>query len=125
MRFTALLARAVALLIIVACALVLRPDEARAQATLQPLLQEHQADLAKPSRQTIGPVIADLLASDHPGMADFLRKWEAREVYLRPEDGLFFYAEEAGGTLRLIDIDSGEAVADVGSREGQTQADVT
>jgi urea transport system permease protein len=117
MRFTALLARAAALLMILACAMVLRPGIATAQGALQPLLQEYQADLAKPSRQTIGPVIADLLASDHPGMADFLRKWEAREVYLRPGDGLFFYADEAGDTLRLIDIDSGETVAEAGSRD--------
>ena len=117
MRFTALLARAAALLMMLACAVILRPGLATAQGALQPLLQEHRADLAKPSRQTIGPVIADLLASDHPGMADFLRKWEAREVYLRPEDGLFFYAEDAGDTLRLIDIDSGAAVAEVGSRD--------
>ncbi|MTJ04709.1 MAG: urea ABC transporter permease subunit UrtB [Sediminimonas qiaohouensis] len=117
MRFTALFARAAALLMIAACIMVLRPDGARAQAALQPLLQEHQADLAKPSRRTIGPVIAAFLASDHPGMADFLRKWEAREVYIRPEDGFFFYAEEAGDNLRLIDIDSGDAVAEVGSRD--------
>ena len=117
MRFPALLARAAALLFLLACAVAVRPGEAAAQGALQPLLQEHRADLAKPSRRTIGPVIADLLASGHPGIIDFLRRWQAREVYLRPEGGLFFYAEEAGDALRLIDIDSGAAVAEVGSRD--------
>ncbi|MBC7133058.1 MAG: urea ABC transporter permease subunit UrtB [Roseovarius sp.] len=117
MRLTALLSRAVTMPVILAWLLFLPPDEAGAQPALQPLLQEHQAELARPSRSTIGPVIAALLASDHPGITDFLRKWEAREVYLRPEDGLFFYAEKTGSRLRLIDIDSGAAVAEPGSRE--------
>jgi urea transport system permease protein len=116
MRFIALFARAVAVMFLCACALLLRPADAAAEDALQPLLEPHQADLAKPSRRTIGPVIDDLLAKDHPGMIDFLRKWQAREVYQRPEDALFFYAEDAGDALLLIDIDSGETVAQVGSR---------
>ena len=117
MRVTALFPRALMLLTLLACAVVLHPGTGLAQGALQPLLQEHRADLAKPSRRTIAPVIDDLLESGHPGMADFLHKWAAREVYLRPDDGLFFYAEEAGDALRLIDIDTGDAVAEVGSRD--------
>jgi urea transport system permease protein len=117
MRAFALPARVAAVLLLVVCAVFARPDQAVAQGDLQPLLQQYQDDLANPSRRTIGPVIADLLESGHPRIADFLRKWEAREVYLRPGDGLFFYAEEAGEDLRLIDIDSGAGVAVVGSRE--------
>ncbi|MGI3213003.1 urea ABC transporter permease subunit UrtB [Roseovarius tibetensis] len=104
------------MLVILACAMVLRPDAVAAQEDLQPILQEHRDALASPSRRTIGPVIADLINSDHPGITDFLRKWEDREVYLRPDDGQFFYAEEAGDDLRLIDIDNGAAVDVVGSR---------
>lgn len=108
--------RCAVMLVILACAMVLRPDAVAAQEDLQPILQEHRDALASPSRRTIGPVIADLINSDPPGITDFLRKWEDREVYLRPEDGQFFYAEEAGDDLRLIDIDNGAAVDVVGSR---------
>lgn len=117
MRSTALFARALLILVSVIGLSLARAEMATAQESMQPILQGHAADLAKPSRQTIGPVIAELLATDHPGIADFLRKWEAREVYQRPTDGLFFYAEETTDALRLIDIDSGETVAEVGSRD--------
>ena len=119
MPVSAFTARIVMMLALAVCVMMLRPGGAAAQEApwdLQPLLQTYQDDIANPSRQTIGPVIAQLLDSGHPGIADFLRKWEEREVYVRPEDGQFFYAEEAGGDLRLIDIDSGEAVDVVGSR---------
>ena len=116
MRVTALFARAATVLMLV-CAVLFLPRPAAAQGALQPLLQEHQSAIADPSRRTIGPVIDDLLASGHPGIIDFLRRWQAREVYQRPGDGLFFYAEEAGEGLRLIDIDTGAAVAEVGSRD--------
>jgi len=115
----AFLTRVVVMLALAVCVTMQRPDGVAAQEApqdLQPLLQAYQDDIANPSRQTIGPVIADLLESGHPGIADFLRKWEEREVYVRPGDGQFFYAEEAGGDLRLIDIDSGEAAGVVGSR---------
>jgi len=116
MLVIALFARAATVLVI-ACAALFMPRPAAAQGALQPLLQEHQSAIADPSRRTIGPVIDDLLDSGPPGIIDFLRRWQAREVYQRPGDGLFFYAEEAGEGLRLIDIDTGAAVAEVGSRD--------
>jgi len=117
MRFTALFARVIAIAILFACSVVWRPGDAVAQESLQSVLLPHKAELSDPSRRTIGPVIASLLASDHPAISDFLRKWEAREVYQRPGDGLFFYAEDTGESLTLIDIDTGEAMGQVGSRE--------
>ncbi len=117
MRVSAPFARVAAMVVAMACATLLRPDAATAQGDLQPLLQGYQADLSDPSRRTIGPVIAALLDSGHPGIPHFLRKWEARQVYWRPDDGLFFYAEAAGDDLRLIDIDSGKPVDVVGSRD--------
>ncbi|SHL82221.1 amino acid/amide ABC transporter membrane protein 1, HAAT family [Roseovarius litoreus] len=117
MRFTALFARVIATAMLFVCIVAWRPGDVAAQETLQSVLQPYKAELSKPSRRTIGPVIAALLASDHPAISDFLRKWEAREVYQRPGDGLFFYAEDAGDALTLVDIDTGEAVGQVGSRE--------
>src|SRR6056297_3940399 len=117
MRFTALFARVIATAMLFVCIVAWRPGDAVAQESLQSVLQPYKAELSKPSRRTIGPVIASLLASDHPAISDFLRKWEAREVYQRPGDGLFFYAEDTGESLTLIDIDTGEAMGQVGSRE--------
>jgi urea transport system permease protein len=97
--------------------LMLRPSVALAQDGLQSLLQQYQAEIAKPSRSAVAQVLGALMAADRPGTAEFLLRWQDRGVYERPGDGLFFYAEEAGGTLRLIDIDSGAVVAEVSSRE--------
>ena len=89
-----------------------------ASATLlQDVLQTVQADVASPSRSTVPVVLRALLAADAPGTVDFLRAWSDREVYERPDDGLFFYATPAGGDLTLIDIDTGGQIATVGTRE--------
>jgi len=113
----AVLVRVAAFVMLAACAIALSPATATAQGNLQPILQEHRDDLANPSRSTIGDVIAALLESEHPQIADFLRRWEAREVVQRPDDGLFFYAKPADGDLRLIDVDSGDEVDVVSSRD--------
>ncbi|VVT03820.1 Branched-chain amino acid ABC transporter, permease protein [Roseovarius sp. EC-HK134] len=117
MRSFLFLARLVATVLAIGLLSLLRPSEGRAQEGLQPLLQEYQAEIAKPSRSTVDRVLAALMAADRPGTAEFLLRWQDRGVYERPDDGLFFYAEEAGGALRLIDIDSGAAVAEVSSRD--------
>ncbi len=117
MRFNLSLARLGATVLILACMALLRPGGALAQEALQPLLQEYQAEIAKPSRSTVEGVLKALLQADRPGTSGFLMRWQDRGVYERSEDGLFFYAEEAGGGLRLIDIDSGSAVAEVTSRD--------
>ncbi len=111
------LVRFAALVALVVCALGLSPATATAQDNLQPLLQEHRDDLANPSRSTIGDVIEALLESEHPQIPDFLRRWGEREVVLRPDDGRFYYAESASGDLRLIDVESGDEVDVVSSRD--------
>jgi urea transport system permease protein len=117
MRFIAALTRLAAALLILACAVAMRPDAAMAQDGLQPLLQDYKAEIAKPSRSSVEAVLQVLLAEDRPGTAEFLRRWQDRGVFERADDGLFYYGEEAGDALRLIDIDSGDMVAEVGSRE--------
>ncbi len=116
MRFFPSFARSVVIVLALGL-LMLRPSVALAQDGLQPLLQQYQAEIAKPSRSAVAQVLGALMAADRPGTAEFLLRWQDRGVYERPGDGLFFYAEEAGGTLRLIDIDSGAVVAEVSSRE--------
>ncbi|MBY6118743.1 urea ABC transporter permease subunit UrtB [Mameliella alba] len=78
---------------------------------LQSLLQEHQEEVAKPSRRTVTPVLEALSASGLPEVPRFLERWQDKAVYVREADGLFFYVEETGDTLTLLDITSGDAVA--------------
>jgi urea transport system permease protein len=84
---------------------------------LQDALQSVQEHVASPSRATVPAVLRALLDADAPGTVDFLRAWGDREVYERPEDGLFFYALEAPDRmLALIDIDSGAEAGAVSTR---------
>jgi urea transport system permease protein len=78
---------------------------------LQSLLQEHQEEVAKPSRRTVTPVLQALSASGLPEVPRFLERWQDKAVYVREADGLFFYVEETGDTLTLLDLTSGDAVA--------------
>ena len=91
-------------LILALCAVCLCATSVAAQ-TLQDILQLHQEEVAKPSRNSVGVVLDDLVASGLPEVATFLERWQAREVWMRSADGLFFYVEELeDDTLRLIDI---------------------
>jgi len=117
MHFLAYLGRVTAFLTVVACGLLARPDVAVAQDGLQSLLQDFQSEIANPARRSTEAVVQALIATDRPGTAEFLRRWQDRGVYERSSDGLFFYAEEAGDGLRLIDIDSGAVIGAVSSRE--------
>jgi urea transport system permease protein len=85
---------------------------------LQDVLQQVQPLVANPSRATVAQVLGALLEADAPGTVAFLRAWAEREVYERPEDGLFFFARDtANRNLMLVDIDTGAEVAEVTSRE--------
>ncbi|ETX30597.1 urea ABC transporter permease subunit UrtB [Roseivivax isoporae] len=99
----ALLAALVLAVTALALPAALRAQEA---GTLQALLQGHAEEVADPGRQTVGPVIADLLASDLPGVALFLERWQNKGVFRNAGDGLFYYADRAGDTYTLRDISS-------------------
>ena len=93
-------------------ALLLMVPAAASAQTLQDVLQRHAEEVADPGRRTVAPVIDDLVASGLSGVPSFLTAWSERSVVRRVEDGLFFVArEEAGGTLALLDIATGEPVA--------------
>ncbi len=111
------LATLVACLIAFAC---LGPARLAAQdaTPLQDVLQNVQSLVAGPSRATVPQVIEALAEADAPGTAAFLRAWADREVFERPEDGLFFYAREGDArALVLIDVDSGADVGEVTTRD--------
>ncbi len=88
-------------------------DAAPEPGTLQALLAADPDAIARPSRRTVGEVIALMIESDLPEVPAFLEKWGAREVWQRDADGLFFYVE-GNGPYTLIDISTG---AEVGTAE--------
>ena len=89
----------------------------QAQTPLQDALQQVQPLVANPSRATVPQVLASLQEAGAPGTAQFLRAWAEREVFERPEDGLFFFAREGEGrALILIDIDTGTDAGEVAAR---------
>lgn len=103
--------------VLLAClALLWLPIAAQAQAqdettSLQTILQAHQALAAKPSRRTIGTVLEALVASGLPQVPVFLNRYAEKDVWVREDDGLFFYAARSGDAFDLTDIDTGEVVA--------------
>jgi urea transport system permease protein len=101
---------------------LIAPTELRAQQAadtdLQALLQQNAELVADASRQTVQEVLDVLVASQLPEVPEFLTKWQAREVYQRDSDGLFFYVEHPDADpLTLLDISNGEVIGTAGSRE--------
>ena len=83
---------------------------------LQSVLQDHADQIAKPSRTKIGTAIDALLESNLDEVPMFLERWQAKEVWQREEDGLFFYAE-GRDPLTLFDVSSGETVGEAAKGE--------
>ncbi len=78
---------------------------------LQNVLQTHQQAVEKASRKTIDAVLDDLAAANAPGTQTFIQEWAGKNVWMRKEDGLFFYVSaQADKSYELIDLASGETV---------------
>ncbi|WP_282076935.1 urea ABC transporter permease subunit UrtB [Epibacterium ulvae] len=80
---------------------------------LQPILQDHQKVIAKPSRKTVAPAFEALVASGLPSIPEFLQTWQDKGVYTRKSDGFFFYGSKSDGAIQFIDIDTGAALTNV------------
>ncbi|NVO25845.1 urea ABC transporter permease subunit UrtB [Donghicola sp. C2-DW-16] len=85
----------------------------QAEGPLQDILQQHRALIEKPSRTSIGPAINDIASSGLPQAQSMLQAWEAKNLWQRDADGLFFIGKAAGAELTLTDVDTGEALAPV------------
>ncbi|MEM7753231.1 MAG: urea ABC transporter permease subunit UrtB [Pseudomonadota bacterium] len=85
-----------------------------ADAPIQRLLQEHGEIIAKSSRRTIGPAIDALAASGLTEAQTVLERWQAKEMWLNEETGLFVRAEEIDrDTLRIFDFADGSQIGEV------------
>lgn len=87
-----------------AFSLVALPSVALAQGEAAAIAVEHAAQIAKPSRQTIGPVIDALAASGDPMAADILAAWSDRGLGQRKSDGALFLISADGNQLSLRDL---------------------
>ncbi|MEP3629295.1 MAG: urea ABC transporter permease subunit UrtB [Hyphomicrobiales bacterium] len=86
--------------------------------SLQTLLQEDSKKIERASRKTVGSVLDRLIVSGNPNLASFLEKWRNKEVYMRKEDRLFFFADKQDAkTFTLIDIETGKTTATAGKRD--------
>jgi urea transport system permease protein len=86
---------------ILAACLVLLPLPGRAD--LAAVIAENADQIAKPSRQTISPVIEALAATKDPALASFLAAWADRGLGQRRADGAIFRLSEEGGNFVLSD----------------------
>ena len=79
---------------------------------MQAILQDHRDAILKSSRTTIGPVIDAVAASGLPQAKAVLEAWQAKDMWLRQADGLFFRAEKTGEAYALYDFDTGAQVGE-------------
>ncbi|MEL6167598.1 MAG: urea ABC transporter permease subunit UrtB [Pseudomonadota bacterium] len=84
------------------------------EAPIQLLLQDHGEIIAKSSRRTIGPAIDALATSGLPEAQNVLERWQAKEMWLNKETGLFVFAEEIDrSTIRVFDFADGSEIGAV------------
>ena len=77
--------------------------------TVAQILQDNRDQIEKPSRQTIGPVIAALAASGDPQAVALLSAWANRGLGLRKSDGTFFLISESADGYALRGLDGTDA----------------
>ncbi|WP_422121124.1 urea ABC transporter permease subunit UrtB [Paragemmobacter straminiformis] len=73
--------------------------------TAAEIVAANAAQIEKPSRQTIGPVIEQLAASGDPQAATILEAWGDKRLGLRKADGVFFLIEKTGDGWALTALD--------------------
>ncbi|HLQ19095.1 MAG TPA: urea ABC transporter permease subunit UrtB, partial [Tabrizicola sp.] len=99
MRLTALLIAALSWLV---------PLPSLAQEAAR-IVEENRAQIEKPSRQTIGPVIAELAASGDAMADDILSAWADKRLVIRKSDGAMFVAAPEGDGFALTALDGAPA----------------
>jgi urea transport system permease protein len=86
--------------------------------SVQDVLQSQRALIEKSSRRTIGPAIDALVASSLPQMQNVLEVWQAKDMWQRKADGLFFTAtKNADGTYMLQGFEDGAEVSSAASSD--------
>ena len=106
-------------IMIAAVMMIITTTAALAQsADLQSILQENQKAVERASRNTISPILEALINSGSDQVPVLLEKWQNKELWMRKEDGLFFFVEDAeADPIQLIDITSGDPAETAAKRD--------
>lgn len=73
------------------------------------IVEANRAQIEKPSRQTIGPVIAELASSGDAMADDILSAWADKRLVIRKADGAMFVARPEGDGFALTALDGAPA----------------
>ncbi|MDE0851969.1 MAG: urea ABC transporter permease subunit UrtB, partial [Yoonia sp.] len=84
--------------LMIACVLLISSAVTASAQDLQSLLQTHAEEIAKPSRNSVGVVMDDLVASGLPQVTVFLEQWSDKNIWQR-DDGIFVFGIADGDTL--------------------------
>lgn len=99
-----------------ACLALFPGPLAAEESGIQPVLQAHRALIEKASRRTVAKAIDAIVGSGLPQAQTVLESWQAKEMYQRQSDGLFFRGKEIDrNSVELFDFDSG---SDLGAMSG-------
>lgn len=98
--------RLIALLVAASCWLAPLPVFAQEAARI---VEQNRAQIEKPSRQTIGPVIAELAASGDAMADDILSAWIDKRLVIRKSDGAIFVSRSEGDGFALTALDGAPA----------------
>lgn len=72
--------------------------------TVAQIAAAHASDIEKPSRQTIGPVIAELASSGDPMASRLLEAWADKQLGMRKADKSFFFLAPDPAGYALTDL---------------------
>ena len=110
--------RLLAIIALLGAMMVSVPGFAQEPSAIQGLLQTHGDVIRKGSRKTIGPAIDALAASGLSEAQTVLERWQAREMWSRKSDGVFFFGEKADNkNIRIFDVGNGTEIAVVPKKE--------
>lgn len=85
---------------------------------VQDLLQQYRSVIEKSSRKTIGPAIDALANSGLPEAQTVLETWQAKDMWQREADGLFFIGKKLPSkTYALTDFETGEVVGEYDKKD--------
>ncbi len=88
-------------------------SQARAETEtgpMQAVLQSYSEVIVKSSRKTIGPAIDAVAGSGLTQAQAVLEAWQAKDMWQRQSDGLFFRVEKTDDSYTLYDLDTGAAM---------------
>lgn len=94
--------------IVVAAACWLSPSLALAQGEAAAIIVQNRDQIEKPSRQSIGPVIAAIAGSGDTLADDILSAWADKRLVIRKSDDVMFMAAPDGDGFALTGLEGSE-----------------